>query len=254
MNATIHYNNKDYKIDLSKPIDISMPLAPGMDNANCFYAPFVDISPLKAGDFIGDTQQGGVVNFMNVRINPHGNGTHTECVGHISKERFILDHCLKNFFFKAHLISIYPTKLDNGDRVITLDSIRMLLGDASENDFGKAIIIRTLPNDEGKLSRQYSGTNPPYVDHLAMKYLVESGFEHLLIDLPSVDREQDEGKLLAHKAFWQYPYDVRKTCTITELIYIPDSIKDGDYFLDILITSLQMDASPSKPVLFEIQP
>jgi hypothetical protein len=25
--------------------------------------------------------------------------------------------------------------------------------------------------------------------------------QHLLIDLPSVDKEKDEGKLLAHKAF-----------------------------------------------------
>jgi len=252
MKATINHKDKEYTIDLSKPIDISMPLAPGMDNPNCFYAPFLDISPVKTDDFIGDTQQGGIVNFMNVRVNPHGNGTHTECVGHISKERFILDHCLKSFFFKAHLVSVYPTKLENGDRVITLDSIRMLLGDTKEQDFGKAIIIRTLPNDEGKLSRQYSGTNPPYVDHLAMKYLVELGFEHFLIDLPSVDREKDEGKFLSHKAFWQYPYDVRKGCTISELIYVPDDVKDGDYFLDILITSLQMDASPSKPVLFKI--
>jgi hypothetical protein len=29
----------------------------------------------------------------------------------------------------------------------------------------------------------------------------ESGIKHLLIDLPSVDKEHDEGKLVAHKAF-----------------------------------------------------
>lgn len=252
MLAQINYKEQQYNIDLSKPIDISIPLKEGLGNVNCFYAPFVDISPVKAGDFVGDTSQGGVVNFKNVRLNPHGNGTHTECVGHISEKTYILDQCMSQFFFKAHLLSVYPTKIENGDRVITLDSLRMLIGDLSEKDLGNAFIIRTLPNDNQKLEMQYSGTNPAYLDHLAMKYLVDLGIEHFLIDLPSVDREQDEGKLLSHKAFWQYPYDIRKHCTISELIFVPDHIKDGDYFINIQITSLQMDASPSKPVLFEI--
>jgi len=252
MLAQINYNERQYNIDFSKPIDISIPLREGLENVNCFYAPLVEILPVKAGDFVGDTTQGGVVNFKNVRLNPHGNGTHTECVGHISTEPFLLDQCMKQYFFKAHLLSIYPTMIENGDKVITLDTLRAFLGDVSEKELGSAIIIRTLPNDKHKLNVQYSGTNPPYIDHLAMKYLVDLGIEHFLIDLPSVDREQDEGKLLAHKAFWQYPYDIREHCTITELIYVPDVVKDGDYFLNIQITSLQMDASPSKPVLFEI--
>ena len=252
MKATILYNEQNYAVDLAKPIDISIPLKAGMDNVNCWYAPFVDISPVKMGDFIGDVNQGGPVNFMNVRLNPHGNGTHTECVGHISSEQHVLDQCMKEFFFKAHVVSIFPTLADNGDKVITLETVRAILGDVSGRDFGKAIVIRTLPNVDTKLVHQYSGTNPTYMDHLAMKYLVELGFEHLLIDLPSVDREEDAGKLLAHRAFWQFPYDVRKSCTISELIFVPDSVKDGDYFLNIQITSLQMDASPSKPVLFEI--
>jgi hypothetical protein len=40
-------------------------------------------------------------------------------------------------------------------------------------------------------------------------FLHESGIQHLLIDLPSVDKEKDEGKLLAHKAFWNVT-DVKK--------------------------------------------
>lgn len=252
MKATIDYNGKDYKIDLAKPIDISIPLKAGMENVNCWYAPFVDISPVKMGDFIGDVTQGGPVNFKNVKLNPHGNGTHTECVGHISPDGDILDKCMEEFFFKAHLVSIYPTLLDNGDKVITLDTIRIMLADLDESKLGKALIVRTLPNSLDKQTHQYSGTNPTYLDHLAMQYIVDLGIEHFLIDLPSVDREEDEGKLLSHRVFWKYPYDTRKNCTITELIYVPDSVKDGDYFLNIQITSLQMDASPSKPVLFEI--
>ncbi len=44
--------------------------------------------------------------------------------------------------------------------------------------------------------------------------------KHLLIDLPSVDKENDQGKLLAHKAFWDYNGEQRMDATITEFVYI----------------------------------
>jgi arylformamidase len=58
--------------------------------------------------------------------------------------------------------------------------------------------------------------------------------------------------LLAHKAFWQYPEDVRDGATITELIFVPDEIEDGLYLLNMQITSLELDASPSKPVIYQL--
>ena len=79
----------------------------------------------------------------------------------------------------------------------------------------------------------------------------EMGYKHLLLDLPSVDREEDEGALAAHKAFWNFEQGMRKDMTITELIYVPDSIADGNYFLNLQIASLKTDASPSKPILFK---
>jgi hypothetical protein len=81
----------------------------------------------------------------------------------------------------------------------------------------------------------------------------------LLIDLPSVDKENDEGKLLSHKAFWKVTNvnhlnsDARMHCTITELIYVPQTVADGDYFLNLQIASFENDASPSKPILYQIQ-
>jgi hypothetical protein len=159
---------------------------------------------------------------------------------------------LKKFHFIAKLLSVYPTRTDSGDRVI----LRQQLEEALEHGEAEALVIRTLPNETDKLRRHYSGTNPPYLHHEAVEYLVGCGIEHLLIDLPSVDREEDEGKLLAHKAFWKYPGTVeagRRHCTITELIYVPDEIPDGLYLLQMQITSLEIDASPSKPVLYSIK-
>ena len=88
-------------------------------------------------------------------------------------------------------------------------------------------------------------------DESFWSYLRECGVEHLLIDLPSVDREEDGGKLLAHKAFWNYPKNTRLQATITELVYVPSRIEDGFYFLNLQPASFENDAAPCKPVLYK---
>lgn len=248
MISHIKYKGAAHKIDLSKPIDVSIPLQHGTENPNAFYAPPVAYIPLIAGDFVGSTQSGSPVNFFNVQLNPHGNGTHTECVGHIFNLEHTINKTLDRFFFPAQLISIEPQELENGDRVITMEQVASKL----DRDFPEALLIRTFPNDSSKKSRQYSGANPPYMHHEAAAFLAENNIEHLLIDLPSVDREEDDGLLLAHHAYWQHPESVREKATISELIYVPDEVVDGKYFLNIQIASFELDVSPSKPVLYEI--
>ena len=249
MIITLHHEDQAYEADLSKPHDISIPFLPDSRGVNCFYAPPVEISPVIAGDFIGDTKKGGLVNFKNIKFNPHGNGTHTECVGHIATKKYSINASLNKFHYLARVISISPEMLKNGDQVITYTQIKKL-----ENLITtEALIIRTLPNELSKKQRKYSGSNPPYIHHKAVRFLVERGVHHLLIDLPSVDREEDDGKLLAHKAFWQYPSLVRKNATITELIYVPNKIKDGLFMLMIGIAPFDLDATPSKPLLFKLK-
>ncbi len=141
-----HKGNK-YQVDLSKPIDISIPIKEGIENVNCFNAPPVEFSPVKAGDFIGSTREGGPVNFFNIRINPHGNGTHTECVGHIAKEKYTINRCLQKFHHLAKLVTIIPVRMENGDRVILRKQLEQVL----IYDEVPALIIRTMPNDDLKL-------------------------------------------------------------------------------------------------------
>ncbi len=234
--------------DLSRGIDLSLPLRDGAANPNAFWAPMPAFSPVRAGHFVGSTAEGGPVNFFNVFFNPHGNGTHTECVGHIARERYLLRECLTECHFWAKVVSLYPRRLDDGDRVLMRDQLEEVLttGEA------EALVIRTLPNDPTKKMRQYSGTNPPYLHAQAAALLAEYGIRHLLIDLPSIDREEDGGALAAHKAFWQYPNAVRSDCTITELIYVPDEVADGLYWLCLQTASFDLDVSPSRPVLFTL--
>lgn len=248
MFTEINFNNKTYRATLNDCIDISIPLCAGVENVNAWWAAPVTIEAVRTETFIGDVNQGGSVNFRNVALNPHGNGTHTECVGHISSEPYTINQCLKNFFFVAQLITVSPTEIDNGDKVIFTESISNVLLPNVD-----AIIIRTLPNDNSKMTRQYSGTNFAYVQNEVMELMVKNNVQHFLIDLPSVDREFDDGKLQAHHTFWQYPHATRTQCTITEMVYIENNIDDGLYLLNLQITALENDATPSKPVLFRME-
>lgn len=252
-----------YQIDLSKPIDISIPLSNTDENPIAWYIEKPEIEPVKFGDWIGKVSEGSSTNFNNIFFNPHGHGTHTECLGHITREFYSINQCLKQFFFTAELISITPENI-NDDLVITKEQIqRHFVISTHEKshtqiDNPKAIIIRTLPNSESKKHKNYSKTNPPYLSEEAAIYIREIGIQHLLIDLPSVDREEDEGKLLAHKAFWNVKDvnnlndDARLNCTITEMIFVENEIQDGSYILNLQIASFENDASPSKPIMYSL--
>lgn len=248
MLANIIYKDKNYKVNLSKPLDISLGLRGDAKNPVAWYLGAPVIEPVKDGNFIGKVSQGASVNFHNINFNPHAHGTHTEGVGHITREFHSINQALKNFFFTAKLISITPEKW-----LEDLEITEKLVQKQLQKGETEALIIRTLPNYVEKRSRKYSHTNWPFLTQNAAKYIKECGIQHLLIDMPSVDKEKDDGKLLAHKAFWNYPKNTRFDATITELIYVPNTITDGDYLLNLQIASFENDAAPSKPVLYKIQ-
>ncbi len=116
----------------------------------------------------------------------------------------------------------------------------------------EAIIIRTLPNYPDKMFRHYGGTNPAYLDASVTGKMAEAKILHLLLDLPSVDREEDGGMLSAHKAFWQYPEAPRLEATISEMIYIDNVVPDGLYLLQIQMPAMELDASPSRPYIYPL--
>jgi kynurenine formamidase len=248
MIASIFHKGKEYKIDFYQPIDISMPLHSSENCASAWYVEPMKIEPVVNGAWIGDVNQGGSVNFRNITFNPHGNGTHTECVGHISKDYISINQCLKQFMFLSEIVTFLPTQIENGDFVITKKQMEMALKGIKP----EAIIIRTLSNGLNKLSMQYSNTNPTYLLEETIHFLNEIGVQHLLIDMPSIDRENDEGKLLGHHAFWNYPNNTQFHKTITEFIYVPNEIPDGTYILNLQIASFENDASPSKPILYKV--
>ncbi len=235
-------------IDFSKPLDISIPLRGDGSNVNAWYVEPPKIEPHVENDFVGKVSEGASINFNNIQFNPHAHGTHTECVGHITKDFYSINQHLKKFFFKAEVITIAPEKYQD-DFVISKKQLQYAIG----NKKREAIVIRTLPNTRDKKSKQYSHSNPPYLLEEAALYLVKKGINHLLIDLPSVDKEKDAGALLAHNAFWNTKGTLRTQATITEFIYVGNRIKDGAYYLNLQVAPFENDASPSRPVLYKIE-
>ena len=248
MIASIKLNSKNYQFDLTKPIDISIPLIASKSNVNAWYIDEPKIEPVKFKGFTASVTEGASINFNNIFFNPHGHGTHTECAGHITEIVHSVNKNLKQFFFLAELVTIAPTKL-NDDFVISKKQLQFALGNKKRD----AIVIRTLPNTREKLSMQYSYSNPPYILEEAVIYLRDKGIKHLLIDLPSVDREKDEGLLLSHNAFWNTKGKLRLDATITELIFVPNNVDDGCYLLNIQMAPFENDASPSRPVLYKLE-
>ncbi|MBX7204268.1 MAG: cyclase family protein [Bacteroidia bacterium] len=241
-------NGQHARANLTKPHDLSITTIPGEKCVNAFHIAPPRFEPLAVGSFIGSVAQGGACNCENLHINAHGNGTHTECVGHISEKRVTINSVLKVFHCIAEVVSVTPQPAPDNDHVIYKEQLIQAVKHKTD-----ALIIRTLPNTPAKLHAHYSGTNPVYMHHEAALWIRQQGYTHLLLDLPSVDREEDGGALLAHHAFWNFPAEADGgKRTITELIYVPENVADGMYLLNMQIASLETDASPAKPVIYEL--
>ena len=259
--------NEVYRWDTRIFHDLSIPLDFNGLQPNTYDVAKAMSKAYEVDGFIGDTRRGGGCNFEVLSLIPHCNGTHTECIGHITDERYSIHRQLKEVMIRASLISVTPQKASETaeqympdfreqDKVIT----RKIVADALANqslDFLEALIIRTLPNDESKKNRRYMQEEPPFMSLDAMEYLEGFGIRHLLVDLPSIDRTFDEGRLSAHHIFWNVEQeshlpdkDAYFHKTITEMIFVPDEVPDGQYLLNLQIAPFVGDAAPSRPVIF----
>ena len=253
MKLTLQKDGQTYSFQTEKGKDISISLNPNGPRA--WYVEPMRIEPVRTEQFLGSVAEGGAVNFRDVYFNPHGHGTHTENVGHIIDTNVPVVNSIHSSHYMAKLITVR----------LKQDSTKDVSQDASQGDWVvneeslkgfdlnvEALIIRTEPNDHSKCTRQYSGTNFPYLTIGAMQRIVDAGVQHLLVDLPSVDREEDGGALAAHHLFWNVPAEPNFQKTITELIYVPNEISDGNYILNLQVSNFANDAAPSRPMLFDL--
>jgi arylformamidase len=269
MILSININQQTFQIESENPLNISIPLHFNGSQPNAFGVEKAVSKPCQAGSLVGDTRRGGSCNFEQITLIPHCNGTHTECVGHLTNERISVNECLQDVFILSILLSVEPEKASETDESYVVDLnendklvTRRILENSKfkiQNSKFEGLIIRTIPNNDSKLSQTYLDIIPPFFSREAIQFLDEIGVRHLLVDLPSIDRIYDEGKLSNHRIFWnveQGSFEVNERTfidkTITELIYVPDEIKDGLYLLNLQIAPFVAEASPSRPMLFKI--
>lgn len=270
MKLDFQVGHKSYQINLDQPLDISIPVLFNGSQPNTYDVPAATARAYQDGHFIGDTRRGGSCNFEEYKIIPHCNGTHTECVGHISHERISIQQILNATFFPATLITVEPHRASDTqdtylppkseqDRLITKEALQRSFK-KSASDFLQGLIIRTAPNPPEKTHQKYMQQAPPFFSTEAMQFLVETKIRHLLVDIPSVDRLFDEGKLSNHHLFWDVPqgrHDVDpkrpSLNTITEMIYVPNEVKDNNYVVNIQIPNFVADAAPSRVFLYELE-
>ncbi len=256
--------------DLRQPLEISIRLDFKGTQPNHFGVSKAGSEPLQLDGFTGDVNQGSGCNVDEIRLIPHCNGTHTECAGHITATELSIDTVLRENIFLAALISVQPVRFgESGDSYLpaaeeddcVINRAEIVAALSPEHlQHCRGLIIRTLPNREEKKSRDYLRNPPAFFTVETMEWIAAQPIDHLLVDLPSLDRMYDQGRLTAHHRFWNIPDGeylpderTRSERTVTEMIYVPDQIADGVYLCQIQIPPFRSDAAPSRVFLYQLQ-
>jgi len=275
LNARLEVNERAVRVDLAHPFDLSVELDFQGPQVRHFGAPRASAQPFSVPGFPGAVIRGASCNCESITLIPHCNGTHTECVGHLTREPLHAQRIVPRSLLPALLLSVRsvaPGETSEGsdpaphpgDQLVTRSALQAGWPAARSRELPfapLALVLRTLPNEPAKRTRDYSDVTPPYLTREAAQYLVERDIEHLIVDLPSIDRAHDEGRLTAHRLFFGLPPGesalaraARPQCTITELAYVADDAADGPCFVQLQVPAINGDAVPSRPLLYRLVP
>jgi len=271
MKARITLGGHEVGVDLSRPVSLAVELDFAGPQPRHFGAPRASARPFAVPGFAGSVASGASCNCEAITLIPHCNGTHTECVGHLTRERLDASRIAPLGLLPALLVTLDPEPAGAGgegsepapragDLLITARALAHAWPGALPLE-PAALIVRTRPNGPDKLAHDYSAETPPYLTRAAATWLVERGIAHLIVDVPSIDRSHDEGRLTAHRVFFGLPVGstelaraARPRATVTELAFIPEEARDGPCLLELQVPALAGDAVPSRPLLYPLVP
>jgi arylformamidase len=258
LNALLRVGARDVVVDLSRPVSLARELDFHRAQPQHFGAPAATSQPYRAPGFSGSVADGASCNCEVISVIPHCNGTHTESAGHLTREPLDAHRVVPPGLLPALLISVVPVAATNvteasdpkpppGDFLITRAAIESAW--PAWTPFApQALIIRSA-----------QAPALPYLSCEAAQAIVQQGIEHLVVELPSLDREHDAGRLSAHRVFFGLPTGVsslrqvgRPGATVTELAHIPESLADGPCLLELQIPAWRGDAVPSRPLLYAL--
>ncbi len=256
-----------WRVAMDDPIELAVALDFEGQQANAFGLEDARSEAVEAGDFVGDTRRGGSVNCERLTVIPHANGTHTEGVGHISEERVWVADMAPAPLYLAVLLTVrceelgvsddgYGGKSEEADLVVSARSLASAMEKIEEPPKLDAAILRIeAPGFEA--GARYGDQNPPYLSDEAVRWLRQRGVEHLLVELPSVDRGDDGEVLASHHAFFGHRRgeavrEASRGRTITEMIAVPEDVEDGLYGLSLRFGRIKSDAAASRPVVYGV--
>ncbi len=269
MLGTFEINGRTIQVDFSLGESLAIPLDPHGRQPSFYAGEPASADPLRSGSYVGSVNDGGSCNAEMIRHAPHCHGTHTECIGHILPSADAVQDRIDNQPGLCRIISVqgtdpaqsneqYTPGLECGDRLISSEEIRRLLGPGDIDDY-HALIIRSLPNDDDKTRRDYSEQpGYPVLSRQAAQWLAASKLVHLLVDMPSLDKADDGGRLANHRSWWGMDGDdsvdplFAARRSVTEMIFVPDHIDDGEYWLQLQLSPLLSDACSSRPVIYPL--
>ena len=265
-------HGRRWKVDLSQPVDLAITLEFPGPQPRFFASRPASAEPLRAGAFTGTVAGGASCNCGVYTVAPHCHGTHTECVGHLTRGAQPIAGLTPVAPVLAVLVTVQPRPLGDvavkapagphaADDPVLTGAMLAAAAAPCEQDPWTALVVRTLPNGTEKRHRSYEGECPaPYFTADAMHWIVARGVTSLVVDLPSLDRASDGGVLAAHRIYWGLPpgaQDAREAgrgrALVTELAYVPEAARDGLYLLDLQVPAFGADAAPSRPVIYPVK-
>jgi kynurenine formamidase len=258
-------------IDLGAPVSLARAVRFDGGGPRHFGAPAARARPYTAPGFTGEVRRGASCNCATIELTPHCNGTHTESVAHLVDEPLDVCDLAPLGLMPALVVSLDPqaasaTDEDSdpppqpGDRLLTRAALRAawpaLLPFAP-----RALVLRARRGADAGVDDD-PGNDPagaPYLSRQLVADLVDRGIEHLVVELPSIDRAHDEGRLCGHRLFFGLPPGstrlaeaTRRGCTVTEYASIPAALADGPCALQLTLPRLAGDAVPSRPLAFRL--
>jgi arylformamidase len=275
MQAELNFGGQKIRAALDRGVSLAIPVDFTGAGPRAFGAPSPHSVPYAVPGFTGSVATGASANCSTLTLTPHCQMTHTESVAHLTREAGDTWRVVPRGLLLAVVVSVLPEQARETsestdpqpwgtDILITQRRLRAawpMLRASMSNLEPVAAIVRTLPNDAAKRTRNYGDSVPPYLTREAVQWLVEKRIEHLVLDVPSVDRTHDEGHLVGHRLFFGLPPGstargdaARSRATVTELAFIPDEVADGPCILSLAVPAIGGDAVPSQPIVYPLVP
>ena len=237
-----------------------------------FGAPRASARPLRAGDSAAASTRGASCNCEVITLTPHCNGTHTECVGHLTRERARRQGVIPRRLLLAVLLtssrSSPATARESSDPAPRADDLLITRG-ALERAWPAppAPRLQARARDPHAAQRAPTSRTRDYAPRRRRtcrarrrSWLVERGIVHLVSMCPrstaaamGAGSPRTASSSACRRGAARSLEAAAARSTITELAFVPDALADGWYLLSLQVPALGGDAVPCRPLLYPLR-